>query len=241
MTAFNILGLHHIAVATDDPDASTRFYIDVLGFRPIQRPNFNFRGAWLLGYGVQIHIIENRAAAGGRDAKIDTRVNHLAFAVEDHEPVRRRLDELGIADETLVVFTSDNGGLSHDRRSMGPPHTHNRPLSSGKGSHHEGGMRVPLLVRWPGVVDSNSVCETPVVIYDWFPTLCEVGNAPRSAEITVDGLSLVPLLKGNGASEAFDSASQGLEQAKEQARAYAPTASIEPLAPKPSSARLIDT
>jgi arylsulfatase A-like enzyme len=105
------------------------------------------------------------------------------------------LDDLGIADHTLVVFTSDNGGVSHAYRSMDPPHTHNTPLSSGKGSHHEGGIRVPLLVRWPGVTRAASVNETPVMIYDWFPTLLRAAGAklPRSP---IDGRDLAPLLRG---------------------------------------------
>jgi len=109
------------------------------------------------------------------------------------------LDELGIAENTLVVFTSDNGGVSHAYRSMDPPHTHNTPLSSGKGSHHEGGIRVPLLVRWPGVTKAASVNETPVIIYDWFPTLLKAAGAklPKSP---VDGLDLSPLLAGKRSS-----------------------------------------
>lgn len=111
------------------------------------------------------------------------------------------LDELGIADDTLVVFTSDNGGVSHAYRGMDPPHTHNTPLSSGKGSHHEGGIRVPLLVRWPGVTKAASVSATPVIIYDWFPTLLNAANGkPPDA---IDGLDLAPLLRGES-SAAFD-------------------------------------
>jgi arylsulfatase A-like enzyme len=110
------------------------------------------------------------------------------------------LDELGIKENTLVVFTSDNGGVSHNYRSMSPPHTHNTPLSSGKGSHHEGGIRVPLLVRWPGMVKAASVNATPVMIYDWFPTLLQVGDANLPPNI--DGLDLMPLLRGN-TSDAF--------------------------------------
>ena len=104
------------------------------------------------------------------------------------------LDDLGIAENTLVVFTSDNGGLSHSRRSMDPPHTHNSPLSSGKGAHHEGGIRVPLMVRWPGVVQGGTVDSTPAIIYDWFPTVLEAASI--SAPTAIDGLSLLPLLKG---------------------------------------------
>lgn len=101
------------------------------------------------------------------------------------------LDELGIAGKTLVVFTSDNGGVSHAYRSLSPPHTHNAPLSSGKGSHREGAIRVPLLVRWPGVTKGRSVCDVPVMIYDWFPTLLNVAGASAPAEI--DGHDLAPL------------------------------------------------
>jgi arylsulfatase A-like enzyme len=109
------------------------------------------------------------------------------------------LDELGIADNTLVVFTSDNGGVSHEYRTMSPPHTHNTPLSSGKGSHHEGGIRVPLLVRWPGMTKQETVNTTPVMIYDWFPTLLKNADVklPKSP---VDGRDLTPLLQGKRAS-----------------------------------------
>lgn len=119
------------------------------------------------------------------------------------------LDELGIAENTLVIFTSDNGAVSHMYRSMDPPHTHNAPLSSGKGAHHEGGIRVPLLVRWPGVTQAASVNNTPVIIYDWFPTLLNVASgATRSlpgdpgmpagirTRPILDGMDLTPLLKG---------------------------------------------
>lgn len=111
------------------------------------------------------------------------------------------LDELRIAGNTLVVFTSDNGGVSHDYRSMAPPHTHNSPLSSGKGSHHEGGIRVPLLVRWPGVTGAGSVDQTPVMIYDWFPTVLAAAGVP--VPDGVDGCDLAPLL-GGSSSAAFD-------------------------------------
>jgi len=102
------------------------------------------------------------------------------------------LDELGVAENTLVVFTSDNGGLSHGYRSMAPPHTHNAPLSSGKGSHHEGGIRVPLLVRWPGVTAAGRTEPVPVAIYDWFATLLSAAGAERVPPN--DGIDLAPIL-----------------------------------------------
>lgn len=103
------------------------------------------------------------------------------------------LDELGIAENTLVVFMSDNGGLTHRLRSMEKPFTHNAPLSSGKGAHHEGGIRVPQIVRWPGVVDPGGTCAEPVVIYDWMPTLLECAGAGGPPDL--DGRSLLPLLR----------------------------------------------
>ncbi len=104
------------------------------------------------------------------------------------------LDELEVGDETIVVFTSDNGAVSHKYRTMDPPHTHNSPLSSGKGAHHEGGIRVPLIVRWPGVTNANTTNETPVAIYDWFPTLLSAAGvgSPRN----IDGVDLRFLLEG---------------------------------------------
>ena len=111
------------------------------------------------------------------------------------------LDELGVTDNTIVVFTSDNGGVSHAYRSMAPPHTHNRPLSSGKGSHHEGGIRVPLLVRWPGLTAPSTTNHTPVIIDDWFPTLLQAAGV--EVPVDIDGLDLAPLPRGETPS-AFD-------------------------------------
>ena len=128
MTALPIQGLHHLALVTDQPEIATQFYVDVLGFRPIQRPNFDFCGAWLLGYGVQIHIIENPSVAEGLGDKIDSRADHMAFAVEDHQPVRERLDQLGIAYSERVnaggipqIFFQDPDG-HHIEIGIYPPH-----------------------------------------------------------------------------------------------------------------------
>ncbi len=88
--------LHHIARVTRRPDESAAFYRDVLGFRDLPRPPFNFRGAWLFNYGVQIHIIENQSAAGDSAGEISSRANHLAFAVDDMDLVKQRLAEHGI-------------------------------------------------------------------------------------------------------------------------------------------------
>lgn len=102
------------------------------------------------------------------------------------------LDRLGLADNTVVIFMSDNGGLS---TSEGHP-TSNLPLRAGKGWMYEGGIRVPLIVRAPGVTQPGSVCDQPVVSTDFFPTLLELAGLPSRHELHLDGESFVPLLKG---------------------------------------------
>lgn len=111
------------------------------------------------------------------------------------------LERHGIADKTAVLFMSDNGGLSAQGRG-GTPHTHNTPLSSGKGSAHEGGIRVPMIVRWPGVTAPGSACDRPVIIEDFFPTILEItGATPVKMCQPIDGMSFVPLLKGQSPSD----------------------------------------
>lgn len=107
------------------------------------------------------------------------------------------LDRKGLSDNTVVLFMSDNGGLSAHGRD-GEPHTHNKPLSSGKGSAHEGGIREPMLVRWPGVTRPGSVCDDCVIIEDFFPTILEMAGVHKPEQVggIVDGRSFVPLLKG---------------------------------------------
>ena len=109
--------------------------------------------------------------------------------------VMATLDRLGLADDTVVVFFSDNGGLA--RREA----TSNAPLRSGKGFAYEGGVREPLIVRWPGRVAAGSVCREIVTSVDFYPTLLEIagaaGDPRRNAD--VDGVSLLPLLARGGA------------------------------------------
>lgn len=106
------------------------------------------------------------------------------------------LDRLGLAENTVVVFMSDNGGLS---TSEGSP-TSNVPLRAGKGWMYEGGIREPMIVRWPGVTRAGSTCERPVVSTDFYPTLLEIAHLPARPEQHVDGVSFVPLLRGSDAS-----------------------------------------
>ena len=106
------------------------------------------------------------------------------------------LDKKGIADNTIILFMSDNGGLSAYGRG-GKKHTHNKPLSSGKGSVHEGGIREPMLVKWPGVTEPNSSTDTKVIIEDFFPSILEFAGVSSYKTIQhVDGKSFIPILKG---------------------------------------------
>ena len=106
-----------------------------------------------------------------------------------------KLDELGIADRTVVILTADNGGLRYEGKQTKPV-TSNAPLRAGKGHLYEGGIREPLIVRWPGVVKAGSVCKAPVISVDYFPTILEMAGLgkPRA----VDGVSLAPLLRQKG-------------------------------------------
>jgi arylsulfatase A len=104
--------------------------------------------------------------------------------------IRRKLDELKLADHTVVVFASDNGGRV--------PTTSNHPLRVGKGSCYEGGTRVPFIVHWPGVTKPGSVCEIPVISMDLYPTILEIAGQKEAARKGVDGASLVPLLRQEG-------------------------------------------
>src|SRR4029079_5742750 len=90
-----IQSVNHLAVVTSRLEASLRFYSDVLGFREVKRPNFDFPGAWLYNYGLMIHII-GRDGADKAGGVIDTRAEHLALHVDDLTAAAQRLDELGI-------------------------------------------------------------------------------------------------------------------------------------------------
>jgi arylsulfatase A len=124
--------------------------------------------------------------------------NHPAYAAMVHSVddamgrVLAALDELGLADNTLLVFTSDNGGATHFRA------TDNRPLRSGKGRPYEGGIRVPFIVRWPSHVEAGAVRDEPVCTIDLLPTICAVTGATLPPDRTIDGVSLQPLLERTG-------------------------------------------
>jgi arylsulfatase A-like enzyme len=111
--------------------------------------------------------------------------------------VLTKLDELRLAERTLVVFTSDNGGL-HVLEFGDTPATHNTPFRAGKGFLYEGGVRVPMIVRWPGKIKAGRVVDDPVSSTDWTPTLLEACGV-KAPGVSFDGVSLVTLFSGGDA------------------------------------------
>lgn len=123
----------------------------------------------------------------------------MVAAVDDSVgAILQTLAELKLNEHTVVFFFSDNGGLCTLKK---PGPTSNLPLRSGKGWLYEGGIREPLIIRAPGVTAPGSVCEQPVVSMDFFPTILDLAGIPLRAELHVDGVSLLPLLKGAPAIE----------------------------------------
>jgi arylsulfatase A-like enzyme len=126
----------------------------------------------------------------------------IASVDESVGRVMALLDELKLADNTVLIFSSDNGGVGGYVREgvkQAGDVTDNAPLRSGKGSLYEGGTRDPFIVRWPGKVQPGSLCDVPAIHVDVYPTLLDLAGVQRPANYTLDGESLVPLFR-NGAS-----------------------------------------
>ena len=101
------------------------------------------------------------------------------------------LEELKLSEKTVVVFTSDNGGLRQN--------TSNAPFRVGKGSAYEGGVRIPLIVSWPGTIASGTTCDVPVVTLDWYPTMLDLAGAKPLPSQVIDGVNFAPLFRGKEA------------------------------------------
>ena len=104
--------------------------------------------------------------------------------------IREKLSEYDLSKNTVIIFTSDNGGL------LGP--TNNAPLRSGKGYPYEGGIRVPLIVHWPGVIKAGEISSVPVSSGDYFPTICAAAGVALPSKSIIDGFDLKPLMEGKG-------------------------------------------
>ncbi|ARN56845.1 sulfatase [Sedimentisphaera salicampi] len=106
--------------------------------------------------------------------------------------VLENLKKLGLDENTIVFLMSDNGGCS----TADPGPTSNLPLRAGKGWIYEGGIREPMIIKWPGEAEPGKVCKEPVISNDFYPTILEMAGLPARPEQHKDGKSLVPLLKG---------------------------------------------
>ncbi len=142
-----------------------------------------------------------KASAGGH--RNPTYAAMIASVDQSVGRVMAKLDELGLADNTVLIFSSDNGGVGgYAREGIGRDQgdiTDNAPLRSGKGSLYEGGTRDPFIVRWPGVVKPGSTCDVPTIHVDVYPTLLEIAGTQPSTGYPLDGESLVPLMRNAAA------------------------------------------
>ena len=151
-----------------------------------------------------VHVpfaVDSRFYQKYRDEGLDHTESMYAAMVEGMDKslgdIMANVERHGLTKDTIVLFMSDNGGLSAHGRG-GKAHTHNKPLSSGKGSAHEGGVRVPMIVSWPGVTEAGSDCSQPVIIEDFFPTLLEMAGVTSVEQVgaAIDGRSFIKLLNG---------------------------------------------
>ncbi len=157
---------------------------------------------YMAHYAVHTPIMgDNRFLQKYLDAGLDSVEAKYATLIEGMDKslgdIMDYLDERQLADNTIILFMSDNGGLSAVARG-GKKHTHNKPLSSGKGSIYEGGIREPMIVKWPGVVKPNSTNSNYLIIEDYFPTILELAGITEYETVQhIDGKSFVSLLTDN--------------------------------------------
>jgi arylsulfatase A-like enzyme len=127
----------------------------------------------------------------GKGPKAPRNNVHLAAQLESIDEgvgmIMEKLEQLGLVENTIIIFASDNGGESRV--------TSNAPLREGKSTLYEGGIRVPLILKWPGRIKPRAVCDTPTMSIDFYPTLAQIAAAKIDPAQKIDGLSIIPLLK----------------------------------------------
>jgi len=134
----------------------------------------------------QTRVVQNDAAYGSEVAGLDSFVGSMLA----------KLEKNGLVQNTIVIFFSDNGGLS-TKSAPGP--TSNEPLRAGKGWLYEGGIRVPLIVRAPGITKAGATTDTPVISTDFYPTLLALAGVPAKPDQHLDGVNIVSVLRGRAA------------------------------------------
>lgn len=228
-------GKTKIGTITDGPDGeyiTDRLTDEVLKFLEVHRDEPFFLN--LCQYGLHGPWGHKEAYTAEFTKKTDPRgeqrnpimASMIRSVDESLGRVLDKLDELGLADETLFLFTSDNGGNVHSNRADdlktanlkpenpknaaieewrrwagGEGPTNNAPLREGKGRIYEGGQRVPLMIRWPGRVAPGSTSDEVVAAIDYFPTILDAVGTPRPVGQVVDGVSLLAVLEGKGSIE----------------------------------------
>jgi arylsulfatase A-like enzyme len=147
-----------------------------------------------------IEKFKKKAPVGGHNNPVYAAM--IASVDESVGRVLAKLDELKLGDNTLVIFTSDNGGVGGYNAAgiKARDNTDNAPLRAGKGTLYEGGLRVPFIARWPGIVRPGSSSQEPIAHVDVFPTLLDVAGVKSRPKQPLDGVSFAPLLKDARAS-----------------------------------------
>lgn len=141
--------------------------------------------------------------SAGENQTVQNNPTYAAMIDSVDQGVGRLLDCLesrGIADNTIVILTSDHGGLSARGNNRGLA-TSNRPLRAGKGHLYEGGIRIPLILRWPGVTNAGSEPGTQTHGVDFYPTLLEMAGAQAPADQKLDGVSFAAALRGEASDD----------------------------------------
>ncbi|MEM9800096.1 MAG: sulfatase [Planctomycetota bacterium] len=152
-----------------------------------KRARLGLEASWGTEGERRVRLVQEHAVYAAMVAAMDEAVGEVLAT----------LDRLELADDTIVVFFSDNGGLS---TSEGHP-TSNLPLRAGKGWLYEGGVREPCAIRWPGRIEAGTETDVPVQSVDFLPTLAAAVEAPVPEGVALDGIDLVPLLVGGKAPE----------------------------------------
>ncbi|MFC1498123.1 sulfatase [Verrucomicrobiota bacterium] len=158
------------------------------------RPFFLYLPYYTVHSPLQAKKDKERLFGGKKGTKAHKDVKYAAMIASLDEGVGRLMETvkaLGLADNSLILFTSDNGGVWKTSKQW--------PLRAGKGSYYEGGIREPLLVRWPGKIKPGTTCDVPVSGVDFFPTFLEVTAGEKPTSKVLDGVSLMPLLTQSGA------------------------------------------
>ena len=154
----------------------------------VQGPRFvEEEQVWPVGAQREVRVIQDHPTYAAMVETMDTAVGR----------VLDQLESLGLAENTVVIFMSDNGGLS---TAEGSP-TSNLPFRGGKGWLYEGGIREPWLVKWPGAAANGTAIDYPVISTDFYPTILDIAGVPLKPQQHLDGVSLTPLLKQVGIPE----------------------------------------